>query len=164
MSASISAPALSKIVLVQLVFDLLRLVLRQTYFQAPATRCWPSILSVPNHPAMDPFSHEIALNGWGAIFSHFPFAFRCILSEDTHIDFGRFFAFGGSTLSSQNSEGPLVSRRRRWARSSDDTEEPLIFSIALAASASARKARPGLPETAAGRATSRSSLALRRPL
>ena len=44
------------------------------------------------------------------------------------------FAFGRSTRSSRNSGGPLVSRRRRCARSSGAAAGSIIFSIACVAS------------------------------
>src|SRR5258706_7531919 len=51
------------------------------------------------------------------------------------------FAFGRSILSSRNSDGPLMSRRRRWARSSGGAAGSIILSIAFAASSFARLAR-----------------------
>jgi hypothetical protein len=44
------------------------------------------------------------------------------------------FAFGRSTRTSQNSSGPLVRRRPRWARSAGGAEGSAILSIAFAAS------------------------------
>src|ERR1019366_9641387 len=54
---------------------------------------------------------------------------------------GHFIAFGRSTRTSRNSSGPLVSRRRRWARSSGWAEGSPILSIASAASSAPRSAR-----------------------
>src|SRR4029434_10204856 len=53
--------------------------------------------------------------------------------------------FGWSSRSSRNSSGPLVSRRRRWARSSGAAVASSILSIASLASSRARNLRPGLP-------------------
>jgi hypothetical protein len=50
------------------------------------------------------------------------------------------FAFGRSTRSSRNSTGPLVSRRRLWARSSGGADGSIILSIAFVASSDARAA------------------------
>jgi hypothetical protein len=55
-----------------------------------------------------------------------------------------FFAFGRSTRASLNSSGPLVRRRRRWARSSGGADGSIIFSICSAASSAARADRAGL--------------------
>jgi hypothetical protein len=60
------------------------------------------------------------------------------------------FAFGRSTRSSRNSEGPFVSCRLRWARSSGGAAGSTIFSIALVASSWARNFRPSLLTGLAG--------------
>src|ERR1700733_15733330 len=53
------------------------------------------------------------------------------------------FGFGRSTRTSRNSSGPLVRRRRRWARSSGGAAGSTILSIAFAASSAARNLRSG---------------------
>jgi hypothetical protein len=60
------------------------------------------------------------------------------------------FGFGRSTRASRNSSGPLVSRFRRWERSSFEAPGSLISSIVSVASSRAPEARAGLLTGGAG--------------